>query len=87
MLNEIQWKDKEYTEIHSCSFTILSSIEKLGLEKKNKLLIQIVGCSKKEGLNQEHTLKYFSKLFEYLKGKEIELHLIGPDLPNELDTI
>eukprot|EP01080_Neovahlkampfia_damariscottae_P003127 gene3127-5297_t len=70
-------------------YVICESLENLKktLEKKNKLLIQIVGCSKKEGLNQEHTLKYFSKLFEYLKGKEIELQLIGPDLPNELDTI
>jgi hypothetical protein len=81
-MEEVTWKDEEFTELHSSSFTILSAIEKLNLKKEKSFFLQIVGCSKKECLDKLHMLNYFSKLFENVQNFEtVEIHFIGPDLP------
>ena len=78
---DIIWNDEEYTEKNSTNFTILNSIERLNLNLKKKLTIQIVGCSKKEtGENEKETINNFSNLFKNLKDIKIEIHLIGPDI-------
>jgi hypothetical protein len=81
-MEEVIWKDEEFTELHSCSFTILSAIQKLNLKKEKSFILQVVGCSKKECFNKPQLLNYFSTLFENLQFFEtVEIHFIGPDLP------